>query len=240
MKVTLLDHMGSDLTVVNAARVSFDKRSEWAHVPKDPSIYGDNGHWGVLGEKDAKLISYLAKHNHWTPFAHCFAQLRVKVPIFVARQLAKHQVGLVCNEQSRRYIDDEPEFWFPETWRVRPEGSMKQGSGGEHPASGIWGAAAVMNVASSLQLYSSMIADGVAPEQARIVLPLNTHTEWYWSGSLAAWARVCKLRLDPHAQIETHMIAELIYPEMQELFPVSWAALMEEHSPQLCTEQTPA
>ena len=208
MEVTLLDSMGSDLTVTNAARVSFSKH----HSEFDE-------------QNDTKLINYLAKHNHWTPFAHCFAQFRIKAPIFVARQLVKHQVGLVWNEESRRYIDSEPEFWVPEALRVRPDGSIKQGSGGEHPASSVWAIAIGANIGQLLKLYKGMLADGVAPEQARIVLPLNTHTEWYWSGSLAAFARVCKLRLDPHAQAETREIAECIDKAMRELFPVSWEAL---------------
>lgn len=219
MKVTLLDHMGSDLTVVNAARVSFDKESKWDY--EDNGLYAEP----FLAEKDAKLIGYLAKHNHWTCFGHCFAQFRIKAPIFVARQLVKHQVGLVWNEVSRRYVDREPEFWFPDVWRGRPEGSMKQGSSGvvQHNMYVNDQAKQVVNL--SLEVYNEMLNVGVAPEQARMVLPLNTHTEWYWSGSLAAWARVCKLRLDPHAQAETAEVAKLIDAEMEKLFPVSWKAL---------------
>lgn len=238
MKVELLDSMGSDLTVVNAARVSFSKASEWEqphHFKCDEDEFGRmRSDWPQirvndgpprLADKDVKLIHYLATHNHWTPFGHCFAQFRVKAPIFVARQLVKHQVGLVWNEESRRYIDSEPEFWLPEHWRVRPHGSMKQGSGGEHPASGAWAIAAGANIGHMLGLYNAMIADGVAPEQARMVLPQNMMTEWYWSGSLAAWARVCKLRRDSHAQYETSVVANRIHLYMFELFPVSWEAL---------------
>lgn len=230
MQVTLLDSMGSDLTVVNAARVSFDKESEWERVPKDPMIYGENeGYWSELSAADTKLIHYLAKHNHWTPFGHCFLQFRIKAPIFVARQLVKHQVGLVWNEVSRRYVDSEPEFWFPEVWRGRPESSMKQGSSGEIPDDLPEGKLSLVMQGAcnqALGAYLWALEQGVAPEQARMILPLNTHTEWYWSGSLAAFARVCKLRLDPHAQAETREIAELIATHADRLFPVSWAALM--------------
>lgn len=231
MQVTLLDHMGSDLSVVNAARVSFAKESHWIAPSSDQTEHGVE----YLSDADTKLINYLAKHNHWTPFGHCFAQFRIKAPIFVARQLVKHQVGLVWNEESRRYIDSEPEFWFPEVWRGRPEGSIKQGSGNqvmnevgcffdqyEHTVEGV----AALACEAAWDAYTSMISSGVAPEQARMVLPLNTHTEWYWSGSLAAWARVCKLRLDPHAQAETREVAQQIDSHMGTLFPVSWKELV--------------
>lgn len=208
MKVTLIDHMGDDNRVVDAARVSFAK----THVE-----YTD--------EQNAKLITYLARNNHWTPMAHAFATFHIKAPIFVARQLVKHQVGLVWNEESRRYIDSEPEFWFPDVWRGRPEGSIKQGSAGAITESWphVEGRAATLKC---LNTYNSLLQGGVAPEQARMVLPLNTHTEWYWSGSLAAWARVCYLRLDAHAQAETREVAEKISGYMNELFPVSWKALV--------------
>lgn len=218
MKVDLVDHMGSDLSVVNAARVSFDKESEWE--------YGEQADY-QLGNKDAKLIRYLAKHNHWSPFAHTSIQLRIKAPIFVARQLVKHQVGGVWNEVSRRYVDSEPEFWFPDAWRGRPTGSMKQGSSGDHPASGAWQIAAGANVGQILKLYNEMISDGVAPEQARMILPQNTMTEWYWTGSLMFFCRVCRERLAPGAQYETRLISEQIAEKVAPLFPASWSALME-------------
>ena len=210
IQVTLIDKMGSDLSVVNAARVSFDKESSFED--------------GILSEKDAKLIAYLAKHDHWSPFAHTSLQFRVKAPIFVARQLVKHQVGGVWNEVSRRYVDSEPEFYFPKSWRVRPV-NMKQGSGGDHPASGAWSVAAGINLRQILQLYEGMLKDGVAPEQARMVLPQNTRTEWIWTGSLVFWARVCKLRL--YAQAETSDVAKLIDAAIRqsEEFKHSWAAV---------------
>ena len=218
MNVTLIDHMGSDLSVVNAARVSFDKQSMW-----DFDFQG-------LHERDAKLIRYLAKHNHWTPFGHCFASFRIKAPIFVARQLGKHQVGLVWNEVSRRYVDSDPEFYIPSGWRKRAD-NVKQGSSDEvvddsESFSRI--DTFVRNAIDEVEdAYLKLLSRGVAPEMARIVLPQNTYTEWVWSGSLAAFARVCKLRLDPHTQKETRDVAEMIDAEMRRLFPVSWEALME-------------
>jgi thymidylate synthase (FAD) len=188
-----------------------------------------------LSSRDAKLIKYLAEHNHWTPFGHAFITFRVKAPIFVARQLVKHQVGLVWNELSRRYVDEEPEFWFPEFWRSRPEGSIKQGSGASIVTQmvdenavpidpdNVFTAAA--NHANTV--YKWAIESGVAPEQARMILPQNMMTEWVWSGSLAAWARVCNLRLDAHSQEETRQVAQMISGHMTELFPVSWAVLLK-------------
>lgn len=222
MQVILLDSMGSDLTVANAARVSFDKESDWDWPDPETGIH-------PLKETDAKIIKYLAKHNHWTPFGHCTAQFRIKAPIFVARQLVKHQVGLVWNEVSRRYVDTPPSYWFPQTWRTRPDGSIKQGSGIELSTYKSKQANTKLEVVLDVcnSVYLELLDLGVAPEQARIVLPLNMMTEWYWTGSLAAWARVCKLRLDPHAQIEVQEVAKLINSHMTKVFPVSWAALME-------------
>lgn len=205
--VEYVDHMGSDLSVVNAARVSFHKVAE------------------EFTERDEKLINYLARHNHWTPFGHASISLRIKAPIFVARQLVKHQVGLVWNEVSRRYVDEEPEFYFPDIWRARAE-DKKQGS--SDTAVEINKAFDPRNVAVvALMSYNSMLASGVAPEQARMVLPQNTMTEWIWTGSLAAFARVCKLRLDPHTQLETQEVAQMINNIIEPLFPVSWKALRE-------------
>lgn len=226
MQVTLIDHMGSDLTVVNAARVSFDKESEWEYQissdsdPTDPTLNKT-----VLAATDEKLINYLAKHNHWTPFGHCFLQFRIKAPIFVARQLVKHQVGLVWNEVSRRYVDTPPEYYLPDVWRSRPEGSVKQGSGDAHPDSTEIVAELPEVIEAFHELYTRMIDIGIAPEQARMLLPQNMMTEWYWSGSLAAFSRICKLRLDPHTQAETTEIAQQFNSLIAPLFPVSWAAL---------------
>lgn len=215
--------MGSDLRVVNAARVSFDKVSTWEKVsdndPFEAAIIN------VLSEKDAKLIRYLAKHKHWTPFGHCQATFRIKAPIFVARQLGKHQVGMVWNEVSRRYVDNEPEFYEPEVWRKRAD-NVKQGSSDEefHDGDLVW----LDNHVKGLKtIYLKLVDKGCCPEQARMVLPQSMYTEWYWTGSLAAWARVCHLRLDRHTQKETQDVAKMLDKEMEKLYPISWKALME-------------
>ncbi len=227
MHVQLIDSMGTDLSVVNAARVSMAKESEWEGEEEILDHDGDVMQPSTLrlSAADEKLVCYLATHKHWTPFAHCFASFRIKAPVFVARQLAKHQVGLAWNEVSRRYVDEEPEFWFPTALRERPDGSIKQGSGGVHKNSGPWLEAMDGTVNCALKLYSMLVQQGIAPEQARMILPLNTMTEWVWSGSLAAWGRVCSLRLDSHAQVETTEVARSIAGYMASLFPVSWKAL---------------
>jgi thymidylate synthase (FAD) len=215
--VELVDFMGSDLSVVNAARVSFAKESDWEEITESGVFTGDV----KLSDKDAKLISYLAKHNHWSPFAHNSISLRIKAPIFAARQMVKHQVGLVWNEVSRRYVDDEPEYFLPSSWRSRPE-NVKQGSGGivdNYSPNNDW-------LKGCHEMYLLMLEKGIAPEQARMVLPQNTMTEWIWTGSLMAFARVCKQRLDPHAQAETQEVAKKINNIVEPLFPVSWKALM--------------
>jgi len=225
VKVDLLDFMGDDLSIVNAARVSFSKQSEWetGEFCEQCNDYHDP----YLAERDTKLINYLARHNHWTPFGHCFASFRIKAPIFVARQLGKHQVGLVWNEVSRRYVDDEPEFYVPKTLRKRAE-NVKQGSSDE-PVDSIKAEFAIrFSEETAFEAYKTLLAEGVCPEQARAILPQSTYTEWVWSGSLAAFARVCKLRLDPHTQYETRLIAAHIDNDLKSLFPVSWKALMNE------------
>ena len=211
MKVDLIDHMGTDLTVVNAARVSFDKTSS------------------VLDEKDTKLINYLARHNHWSPFSHCFLQFRVKAPIFIARQLAKHQVGLSWNEVSRRYVDSEPEFYEPDTWRGKPE-NVKQGSDGEAKSQYFPNLYIGDVTQLALTNYNKMITQGVAPEMARMILPQNMYTEWYWSGSLYAFSRVCQLRLDKTSQIEVQQVARQISAYCTTKFPHSWNALTKENT----------
>jgi thymidylate synthase (FAD) len=190
----------------------------------------------ALSDRDTKLISYLAKHNHWSPFAHCFVSFRISAPVFVARQLQKHTVGLAWNEVSRRYVDAEPTFYTPETWRKRAE-NVKQGSSDEtvddicmHWGDGTQSVEDIGLIYHNtydacLIVYKAMLEAGVAPEQARMVLPQSMMTEWIWSGSLMAFARVCNLRLDSHAQYETRLVAEGIDREMAKLFPVSWKAL---------------
>lgn len=210
MEVSLLDTMGSDDGVANAARVSF---------AKDASNFTD--------EQNDKLIKYLAKHNHWSPFAHTSLQFRIKAPIFVARQLGKHQVGLVWNEVSRRYVDFEPEFYMPSTLRLKAD-NVKQGSSDQILDLADWRyMEAELVVRDSAFLYNQLLNAGVCAEQARMFLPQNMMTEWIWTGSLMAFARVCKLRLDSHTQKETRDVAELIEKEIKEcgLFNVSWEAL---------------
>lgn len=214
ISVQLVDHMGSDLSVVNAARVSFDKESDWQ--------IGFDGK--QLNDADCKLISYLATHNHWSPFSHAFASFRIKAPIFVARQLVKHTVGLAWNEVSRRYVSTEPEFYLPDYWR-KSASNVKQGSSDEAVASEFVGSVASL-MRDSLIQYTVMIQEGVCAEQARMVLPQNTMTEWIWSGSLYAFARVCNLRLDSHTQKETQKVAQHISDCLKTLFPVSWETLV--------------
>ena len=231
MKAEYINHMGSDLTVVNAARVSFDKESEWDAKLEGVSVTN------ALSAADAKLIAYLAKHNHWTPFAHCTITLRETVPIFVARQRFKHMVGFTYNEVSRRYVDDAPEFFMPDVWRSRPEGSVKQGSGDarilslyrEQGHTYVGGISDLYGefIRAAETLYESMIYSGVAPEQARMVLPQTMMTSYYVTGSLAAFARAYKQRIDPHAQVEIQELAKQWGEIIAPLFPTAWKALTQ-------------
>ena len=244
IKATYIDHMGTDLTVANAARVSFGKTSE---MEDDP--------WGPprLKTKDDKLIRYLAKHKHISPFGHCFASFHIKAPIFVARQLVKHKF-LRWNEISRRYVDDEPEFYEPDVWRGR-SADKKQGSEGvikvlewSKPDEDYdeyypddkkylqpWEPYedTPQNITEYLyeqvrEVYEILIQGDVAPEQARMILPQSIMTEWYWSGSLDAFADMCNLRCKSDTQAETREVAQQIDRKMIELFPVSWDALTED------------
>tara|TARA_R110001632_G_scaffold90183_1_gene193918 strand:+ start:4558 stop:5217 length:660 start_codon:yes stop_codon:yes gene_type:complete len=200
IKATYVDHMGNDLSVVNAARVSFGKTSN------------------EMGEGDKKLIKYLAKHKHISPFGHTFASFHIKAPVFVARQLVKHKF-LRWNEVSRRYVSTAPEFYEPETWRGQSQ-DKKQGSAG---------VVADVHISTTQRivalLYVDLLARGVCEEQARMVLPQNTMTEWHWSGSLDAFSDMCKLRLKDDTQYETRLVAQQIDAIMQPLFPISWTAL---------------
>ena len=216
IEVTYKGSMGNDLTVVNAARVSFGKESEWDYEESD--AYSFKQH---MKARDKKLIQYLAKHKHISPFGHCFASFHIKAPVFVARQLVKHKF-LRWNEVSRRYVDHEPEFYQPTEWRGRSV-DAKQGSTGvvqvaNKPIIGqaVW---------RSLECYRELLRQGVCPEQARMVLPQSMMTEWYWSGSLDAFADMCKLRCASDTQAETQEVAKQISVKMHELFPVSWMAL---------------
>lgn len=228
--VELIDHMGTDLTVVNAARVSFNKESKYELDSYDTQLTEDGyEQYPIfkLSKQDEKLIRYLAKHNHWSPFAHTSIQLRVSAPIFVARQLVKHQVGGVWNEVSHRYVDDEPVFYFPDKWRERAE-NVKQGSSEKEVVEGNVGAWARETCVNSLEKYKYMLEWGVAPEQARMILPQNMMTSWYWTGSLVFFHRVYKQRIDPQAQLETQEVAKQIGEICEKLFPISWNALTKE------------
>jgi thymidylate synthase (FAD) len=222
---TYIDHMGSDLSVVNAARVSFGKKSHC-----EETRWVDMGDWcgdmPVVNDKDTKLIHYLAKHKHYSPFGHCFASFHIKAPIFVARQLVKHEY-LRMNEISRRYVDNEPEFYVPEVWRGRSK-DKKQGSDGV--VKDIQTDALPQWHDDALRYYSMLLESGVAPEMARMVLPQSMYTEWYWSGSMDAFANMCNLRLKEDTQYETRLVAQQIDKVMGELYPVSWTALVGEET----------
>tara|TARA_R110002020_G_scaffold131776_5_gene294513 strand:- start:5793 stop:6500 length:708 start_codon:yes stop_codon:yes gene_type:complete len=214
--VALKNHMGNDLSIVNAARVSFDKEHN------------------IFEKGDRKLIKYLAEHNHWSPFAHTSLQFRIKAPVFVARQLGKHQIGLVWNEISRRYVDYDPEFYYPEKWRGKAT-DKKQGSSEEVidiNTSSSAGPPMVDDYTHALKrciwTYKQLIYKGVAPEMARMVLPQSMFTEWYWTGSLYAFHRVCTLRLAKDAQEETRLVAKQISKHCLTKFPISWKMLMGE------------
>lgn len=220
MLVELVDKMGSDLSVVNAARVSYSKESEWEMItPAGPTP-------GVLTARDEKLVKYLATHNHWSPFAHASLQFRIKAPVFVARQLVKHQVGLVWNEISRRYVDYEPELYDPKEWRGRPQNS-KQGSDGVVDLDSNEKHRLEMTMQQCKIIYNTLIAKGIAPEQARMVLPQSMMTEWIWSGTLYAFARVCNLRCAKDTQEETRYIADEIHNICNKEFPTSWKYLID-------------
>ena len=210
LRAVYVAHMGDDLMVVNAARVSLAKHKT-----------------GPIDAKDAKLIDYLAKNRHWTPFGHPQACFRVTAPVFVAAQLKRHTVGAVVNEVSRRYVDDTPFFYRP-TWRRRAEG-VKQGSAAEFGSKDQEVRNSVFDKFHNyaLDAYEKLLELDVAPELARAVLPQSMLTEWYWTGSLAFWARVCALRIHPHAQRESRVIAEDVSGQLAGLFPVSWKALRE-------------
>jgi thymidylate synthase (FAD) len=222
--VEYADHMGSDLSVVNAARVSFDKTSNWEQSCGEPGTQLTN----CLSQKDAKLVKYLADHNHWTPFGHTAITLRVKAPIFIARQLVKHQVGLVWNEVSRRYVDSNVEFYFPKKLNSRAE-NLKQGSTGEASEHSHFYLESMRESCSQLgERYTQMLKNGIAPEDARMFLPLNMYTEWLWTGSVAAWSRVCNLRRHQSTQEQTRFYGEAFYEVVSEYFPESMQAMSKQ------------
>jgi len=224
---TLIDYMGTDLSVVNAARVSFGKKSESLG-----SVTANGVTRQVLHDSDTKLINYLAKHKHTSPFGHCFASFHIKAPVFVARQLVKHKF-LRWNEISRRYVDTKPEFYVPDVWRGKAE-DKKQGSDGVieeathilYSNNEFYGCIDETDpYYQCLHSYEGLLRLGVCPEQARMVLPQSMMTEWYWSGSLDAFADMCNLRCSGDTQLETRLVANQICDSMKELFPVSWFAL---------------
>jgi thymidylate synthase (FAD) len=209
--VQLIEHMGSDLSVVNAARCSFDKQRDF------------------LLEDDIRLIHYLAREKHMLPFRHPTISLRVHMPIFVARQLGKHQIGFSMSEVSRRYVTGDPEFYEPEVWRKRPEASIKQGSGEDFSMGQQIDLVtkAFISHHRSLSIYKDLLSMGTAPEMARMILPQSMYTTVYWTGSLLGWNHLYKQRTDSHAQKETQEYGRAIGTIMEELFPVSWEALNE-------------
>lgn len=211
--VDFIDKLGTDLTIVNAARVSFDK------------------HHGEFGSGDDKLLAYLAEHDHWSPFAHAQVQVRITAPIFIARQLVKHQIGLVWNEVSRRYVTDDPTFYLPKVWRGKPTEGAKQGSEGEVQLSHEAATRIMRLMQDSTDAYACLLAEGVCAEQARMFLLLNLMTSWYWTGSLYACARVCRLRLDKHAQGEARDVGVKLDEICQAHFPHAWAKLAQAWQP---------
>lgn len=206
-----IDHMGSDLSVVNAARVSFGKKREVFDA-----------------ESDTGLIKYLAKHKHLSPFGHAFASFHIAAPVFVARQLVKHKF-LRWNEESRRYISSDPTFYTPPVWRTASD-DKKQGSGGTAKSQYFPTSYCNYGNQESLQRYKKMLQQGIAPEQARMILPATMMTQWYWSGSLDAFSDMCRLRCATDTQYESRLVADQISSKMRELFPVSWGALQDEET----------
>ena len=209
MRVEYIDHMGSDTSVVRAARVSFSQDGKF-----------------FKGKKDESLIQYLAKHHHWTPFSHTSITLRMTAPVPIRTQCFKHKVGFTENEESRRYVSYVPKYYIP-TFREQAD-NKKQGSGGEHTLTKSWEATYVENMENSLALYDEMLTAGIAEEQARFVLPQGCMVNWYWTGSLSAFARFYKQRTDLHAQVEIQDLAKMVGNIIKPLYPVSWAALTGE------------
>jgi len=235
MKAEFLYHSGDDLSVVNAAKVSFDKMSTWEKelVTKSSdgmymlaeweTFYKDKG----LSKKDIGLVNYLAKHNHWTPFAHNSITLRMKAPVPIRTQCFKHKAGFVENEESRRYISSTPTIFVPLELRKAPEGSIKQGSAGVHPESEEWLKNYVKVCEDALYMYEAAVEDGVCPEQARFMLPQACEVQWIWTGNLAAYARFFNQRTDDHAQKEVQDLATEVGKLIEPLFPISWKALTQ-------------
>lgn len=219
MKAQYIDHMGNDLSVVRAAKVSFADDQTVQRFIDDIEAKG-------LGVRShSALIRYLAKHHHWTPFAHTAITLRVAAPVPIRTQCFKHKAGFVENEESRRYISSRPELFIPDEFREKPEGSVKQGSAGKHKYSHHWLRLYQNHCNDAINHYENMVANGVCPEQARFILPQGVIVNWYWTGNLAAYARYFNQRTDPHAQKESRVLAEQVGSLIAPLYPVAWAAL---------------
>ena len=208
MKAEYIDHMGTDDDVVDAARVSFAKTAE-----------------KFTPEQNKGLIRFLARNNHWTPFAHTAIKLRMTAPVPIRTQCFKHKQGFTENEESRRYISSRPELYVPDHFREKPEGNVKQGSAGRHIDSDFWQDQYKAKCEEAISLYEHMVLDGVCPEQARFVLPQGVEVTWIWTGNLAAFARFYNQRTDSHAQKEIQELAQQVGKIIEPLFPVSWAAL---------------
>lgn len=219
MKALYSDHMGGDLSVVKAAKVSFADDQTVQRFIDDIEAKG-------LGVRShSALIRYLATHNHWTPFAHTAITLRMTAPVPIRTQCFKHKAGFVENEESRRYISSKPELFIPEVFRSKPEGSIKQGSEGVHDRSDFWKGEYNVSAYHAINTYMNMIEDGVCPEQARLILPQGVLVNWVWTGNLAAYARFFNQRTDAHAQVEVQDLAKQVGAIIQPLYPVSWKAL---------------
>lgn len=244
-------HSGDDILVVDAARTSFGKQSKWEIKEdfdsiEDAQAFADthNGRvdWNYissdswfggypveyLSDKDKKLLDYLAREKHILPFRHPQITLRCKAPIFLARQLGKHQVGMSWSEESRRYITTEPEFFWPDKWRKKAD-NVKQGSSDEAVGDDDWAyglpSAISRHMSDAIYLYNDMLDSEVAPELARMILPQNMMTTWVWTGSLLSFYQMYKLRAEAHAQKEARDFAELVKSTVQPLYPEAWAAL---------------
>lgn len=245
IKATYVDHMGTDQSIINAARVSFNKDSfkgESRTEEQDigllnylargcsSTIWKDDlltlEHGTDDGETAAALLKEIrTRPTHWSSFAHTAITIVCSAPVPIRTQAFKHQVGLTANEESRRYIDATPEYYIPE-FRSRPTGSIKQGSGLVHHRAGYWMDRYDARCKAAIQEYEDMISDGVSPEQARFVLPQGTIVNWVWTGNLYAFANFYIARSDSHAQKEIQELAEQIDLILRPLFPKAWQALV--------------